>query len=149
MHADAAAAGLLLREAIEDLEWTGGAVEFVLKRSPSRFALRSVKQQSLEVRRAFLRAGLHAPSSHAASPSGKAGVYGGVREVGSTLPCPASPQITFPQHVLDSFCCHEDEVCASYKHKHLKAAFTHVAQRDPWSAKARCCCGSSECLASA
>lgn len=42
--------GLLLREAIEDLEWTGGEVEFVLRRSPMRFALRSVKQQSLEVR---------------------------------------------------------------------------------------------------
>ena len=41
--------GLLLREAIEDLEWTGGEVEFVMRRSPMRFALRSVKQQSLEV----------------------------------------------------------------------------------------------------
>lgn len=44
------ATGLLLREAIEDLEWTGGEVEFVLRRSPMRFALRSLKQQSLEVR---------------------------------------------------------------------------------------------------
>ena len=43
-------AGLLLREAVEDLEWTGGEVEFVMRRSPTRFSLQSIKQQSLEVR---------------------------------------------------------------------------------------------------
>lgn len=41
--------GLLLREAIEDLEWTGGEVQFVMRRNPTRFSLQSVKQQSLEV----------------------------------------------------------------------------------------------------
>ncbi|KAL4859856.1 hypothetical protein ACK3TF_000122 [Chlorella vulgaris] len=83
--------GLLLREAIEDLEWTNGEVEFVLKRSPMHFALQSIKQQSLE--------------------------------------------ITFPVHALDGFSCHAEEVRASYKYKHLKAAFTHVAQKEAWSAK--------------
>lgn len=83
--------GLLLREAIEDLEWTGGEVEFVMRRSPVRFALQSIKQQSLE--------------------------------------------IVFPAHVLEGFSCHDEEVRASYKYKHLKAAFTHVAQKEPWSAK--------------
>lgn len=42
-------AGLLLREAIEDLEWTGGEVEFVMHRSPMRFVLQSSRQQSLKV----------------------------------------------------------------------------------------------------
>ena len=41
---------MLLREAVEDLEWTGGEVEFVMRRSPARFSLQSIKQQSLEVR---------------------------------------------------------------------------------------------------
>ncbi|PSC76868.1 damaged DNA binding [Micractinium conductrix] len=41
--------GLMLREAIEDLEWTGGAVEFAMHRSPTRFSLRSAKQTSLEI----------------------------------------------------------------------------------------------------
>ncbi|KAL4445781.1 hypothetical protein ABPG77_008980 [Micractinium sp. CCAP 211/92] len=41
--------GLLLREAIEDLEWTGGEVQFVMRRNPTRFSLQSVKQQSLEI----------------------------------------------------------------------------------------------------
>lgn len=45
-------------------------------------------------------------------------------------------QISFPAHVLDGFSCHEDEVRASYKYKHLKAAFTNVAQKEPWSTKA-------------
>ena len=57
------ASGLLLREAIEDLEWTGGEVEFVMRRSPMRFCLQSIKQQSLEVRaqRATARR-LHGPA---------------------------------------------------------------------------------------
>ncbi|KAL4425833.1 hypothetical protein ABPG75_009849 [Micractinium tetrahymenae] len=83
--------GLLLREAIEDFEWTGGEVEFVMRRNPTRFSLQSIKQQSLE--------------------------------------------ISFPAHVLDGFSCHEEEVRASYKYKHLKAAFTNVAQKEPWSTK--------------
>ena len=45
----ARAAGLLLREAIEDLEWTGGEVEFVMRHSPVHFSLQSIRQQSLEV----------------------------------------------------------------------------------------------------
>lgn len=41
----------------------------------------------------------------------------------------------FPAQALDGFSCQEDEVRASYKHRHLKAAFANVAQKDPWSAK--------------
>ena len=44
-------------------------------------------------------------------------------------------QITFPPHALDGFSCHAEEVRATYKYKHLKAAFTNVAQKEPWSAK--------------
>lgn len=47
----------------------------------------------------------------------------------------ADVQITFPVHALDGFSCHAEEVRASYKYKHLKAAFTHVAQKEAWSAK--------------
>lgn len=50
-----ACTGLLLREAIEDLEWTGGEVEFVMRRNPTRFSLQSLKQNSLEVRMAGRR----------------------------------------------------------------------------------------------
>lgn len=46
--------GLLLREAIEDMECTGGEVEFVIRRNPTQFSLQSIKQQSLEVRIAVL-----------------------------------------------------------------------------------------------
>ncbi len=41
----------------------------------------------------------------------------------------------FPAQALDGFSCHDEEVQASYKYKHLKAAFTNVAQKEPWSAK--------------
>ena len=44
-------------------------------------------------------------------------------------------QISFPPHVLDGFSCHAEEVRATFKYKHLKAAFTNVAQREQWSAK--------------
>lgn len=46
----------------------------------------------------------------------------------------------FPPQALDGFTCHEEEVRASYKYKHLKAAFTNVAQKAPWSAKVGGCC---------
>lgn len=44
-------------------------------------------------------------------------------------------QIVFPAHALDGFSCHQEEVRAAYKHKHLKAAFTNVAQKEAWSTK--------------
>ncbi|EFN57432.1 hypothetical protein CHLNCDRAFT_50963 [Chlorella variabilis] len=81
----------VILSAIEDLEWTGGEVEFVMRRSPMHFSLQSIKQQSLE--------------------------------------------ITFPAHALDGFSCHTEEVRATFKYKHLKAAFTNVAQKELWSAK--------------
>lgn len=49
--------------------------------------------------------------------------------------CDGHLQIEFPTHALDGFSCHETEVRAAYKYKHLKAAFTNVAQKEPWSAK--------------
>lgn len=60
--------------------------------------------------------------------------WGGIRPPGWDV-APFSLQIVFPAHVLDGFSCHEEEVRASYKYKHLKAAFTNVAQKEPWSAK--------------
>lgn len=44
-------AGQLLREAVEDLEWPGGAVEVVLQQDPPRLILAASGHGALEVRR--------------------------------------------------------------------------------------------------
>lgn len=51
----------------------------------------------------------------------------------------------FPVQALDGFSCHDEEVRASYKYKHLKAAFTNVAQKEPWSAKVGAASGWQGC----
>ena len=105
--------GLMLREAIEDLEWTGGEVEFAMHRSPTRFSLRSAKQTSLEVRaRGCGGAALRPPPP--ATPTKlthRPPTQPPAHPPTFTHPPTRPPtQITFPSSALNGFHCHAEEV---------------------------------------
>ena len=127
---------MLLREATEDLEWTGGEVTLQMRRDPPRLRFLSEKQGS----RLQVGVGIGIGTEEGLCPDLGSHSFEALEPLLThapahclppPLPCPAVLQIEFPAQQLSGWQCGGESVEFSYRHKHLKAAFAHIPQKEP------------------